>query len=977
MGKQFDFLNIEEKIYQSWLDADYFSGHYSADGSVSEKKVASKNIFKDVSKNTSENLDKTSATLKKPFVMALPPPNVTGRLHMGHALNNTIQDLLARYHRMKGFDVVWVPGTDHAGIATQTVVKKMLDSQKIDYRALGREKFIEQVFQWKERYGSAILNQIKKLGCSCDWSRTCFTMDEKLSKAVNHAFVSLYQDGLIYRGERIVNWCPVDRTALSDDEVETKEEGEPGFLYDIAYPVVGESGEFVVVSTTRPETMFGDVAVAVNPSDSRYSKLLGKKVLLPFSKREIPIITDDYVDKNFGTGCLKITPAHDKNDFEIGMRHNLTPINVMDEGAFLNENAPSPFCGLSREKARELVLKKLEEEGLLKGKHHRMIPLGRSYRSKEIIEYRLSKQWFVKMKPLAKKTLAHIEDLHFYPQAMKKVLLHWLENIEDWCISRQIWWGHQIPAWHNKNTGEIIVAKDLPNQVADDPKSWVRESDVLDTWFSSALWPMSIFGWPEKTSDFAKYFPTSTLSTAKDIIFFWVARMCIFSVHFEKKLPFRDVCIHPTIVDHRGKTMSKSKGNGIDPEHIINGATLEKLKSPIYDARPSNQEQLLKEVEKLHPNGFSAVGCDALRYTLIYLFSSQQMMQLSFKDFEEIGRRFTTKLWNAARFCITHINDVKDGDEVNFDDLLPLYDRFPEMVWIDLRFDEAEKKIGDLIETYAFHLLGQEIYRIVWNDFCDWYIEFAKARLNLLKDDKEKRAFLFHLCFLLVRLLRYLHPITPFITEEINSSLAKSLSLKKFNLKIDPLIISPFSELTSKFIEKSSFVPEKIEMIMGDFRILQDIVSLVRTAKKKYQISSKNQVAIYVFFSVSSRNLSLIHDMIESICFLCKCPTLRIINEQEKEQFKKQNFIEIANEDLLVFLEVKGDLDQSKEREETEREIKKLRKELDLLDGRLASDDFLKKAKKDLVESTKKRYHSLNDRVVFLENQIADRQSDS
>lgn len=953
MDKQFDFLNIEEKIYQSWLDADYFSGRYDVHGLDAKK-------------------GKTSPS-QKPFVMALPPPNVTGRLHMGHALNNTIQDLLARYYRMKEFDVVWVPGTDHAGIATQTVVKKMLDSQKIDYRVLGREKFIEQVFQWKERYGSAILNQIKKLGCSCDWSRTCFTMEEKLSKAVNYAFVRLYEEGLIYRGERIVNWCPVDQTALSDDEVETKEEGEPGFLYDIAYPVVGQSGEFFVVSTTRPETMFGDVAVAVNPDDVRYRKLLGKKVLLPFSKRELPIIADEYVDKSFGTGCLKITPAHDKNDFEIGIRHHLTPINVMDEGAFLNENAPIPFRGLSREQARELVLKKLEEEGLLRGKHQRMIPLGRSYRSKAIIEYRLSKQWFVKMQPLAKKTLAHIEDLHFYPKAMKKVLLHWLENIEDWCISRQIWWGHQIPAWHNKETGEILVAESLPKQAASDPKSWVRESDVLDTWFSSALWPMSIFGWPKKTPDFSRYFPTSTLSTAKDIIFFWVARMCIFSVHFEKKLPFRDVCIHPTIVDHRGKTMSKSKGNGIDPEDIISGATLEKLKLPIYDARPSNKEQLLKEVEKLHPNGFSAVGCDALRYTLIYLFSSQQMMQLSFKDFEEIGRRFTTKLWNAARFCITHIDSVKEGDEISFDDVLPLYERFPEMIWIDLRFDEAEKKISHLIETYTFHLLGQEIYRIVWNDFCDWYIEFAKARLTLLKDEQEKRAFLFHLSFLLIRLLRYLHPITPFITEEINSSLSKSLLQKKFNLKTEPLIISPFSGLASKFVEKSSFDQKKMETIMTEFRLLQDIVSLVRAAKKKYQISSQNQVAIYVFFSVSSHGVNLVHNMIELICFLCKCPTLRIVDEQEKEQIKKQDFIEIANENLVVFLEVKGGLDQSKEREEAEREIKKLKKELQLLNSRLSSQDFLAKAKKDLVESTKERHRSLSDRVVFLESQMAER----
>ena len=598
ISPKYDYTEVEKRIYNLWQKANTFSPSV---------------------KTRCTNGDTAD---KKPFVISIPPPNVTGRLHMGHALNNTIQDMLIRYKRMDGYETLWVPGTDHAGIATQTVVKKMLDAKGIDYRSIGREAFNQEVWQWKEKYGSIILKQLERLGASCDWNRTRFTMDEGLSKAVNYAFKKLYDDGLIYRGRRIVNWCPVDQTALSDDEVETAEGGEAGFLWHIKYPLKGESN-FLVIATTRPETLFGDVAVAINPKDSRYQQHIGKKVILPILEKEIPVIADDYVDASFGTGCLKITPAHDPHDFEVGNRHNLEPINIFHPDARLNKRCVH-YEGLSREKAREKLLNDLKIKGLLLKEELRQVPVGRSYRSKAIIEYRLSQQWFVKMDALKDKALSKHYEVKIIPDRWDKVYHHWLDNIRDWCISRQIWWGHRIPAWYHKHTGEVLVEKETPVLVNDNPDDWIQEEDVLDTWFSSALWPMSILGWPDKTRDFERYFPNSVLSTAKDIIFFWVARMNFMATHFENTMPYQEVYIHPTVMDERGETMSKSKGNGIDPLHIIEGATTEDLKNIVLDARPSNMKVLLKNIEKKHANGFEGVGADALRYTLIHLCSSDK-----------------------------------------------------------------------------------------------------------------------------------------------------------------------------------------------------------------------------------------------------------------------------------------------------------------------------------------------------------------
>ena len=766
MDKYFDFSTKEKTLYDFWLGLGLFSSDYDSAG---------------IAKNSSSSSSKTSHN-SPPFTIVLPPPNVTGRLHMGHALNCMIQDALMRTHMMNGEDTLWIPGTDHAGIATQTVVKKMLDSKGIDYRSLGREKFISHVFEWKEKYGSFILDQIKSLGCSCDWERTRFTMDEQLSLSVTHAFKRLYEEGLIYKGERIVNWCPIDQTALSDDEVETAMGGEEGYMYDIAYPVIG--GGEIVVSTTRPETMFGDTGLAVHPQDQRYMQYIGKKAIVPLMEREIEIFADEYVDKTFGTGALKVTPAHDKNDFEIGKRHNLEIVNVMNLDATLNENVPERFRGLSRENARNSVIKELEAAGQLKKKNKRMIPKGRSYRSKAVVEQRLSMQWFVKMEPLAKKLLARIDDLEFYPSQMKKVFVYWLENIQDWCISRQIWWGHRIPVWTNvKDKNQVLVGEKVPDEVLRAPNDWHQEEDVLDTWFSSALWPMSTLGWPNETPDFQRYFPTSVLSTAKDIIFFWVARMCLFSLHFENKLPFTKVNIHPTIVDQHGKTMSKSKGNGIDPQHIINGASKEDLKRPILDARPTNADKMLTEIDEQFEGGFDGVGCDALRYTLLQLFSSSQMMKIGMKDFSEIGGRFVTKIWNAARFSKLHIEKTKDLETLPSDfNPQNIVNEMPDLLWMDRQLDRAENKIALAIKNFDFAKIGPDIYKMAWSDLCDWYIEFIKVRYKLAND--EVATFLsFHLAKTFIRVLVILHPYIPFVTEEIYREIS-GLFRKKTSLKL-------------------------------------------------------------------------------------------------------------------------------------------------------------------------------------------------
>ena len=708
---------------------------------------------------------------KKPFTVVIPPPNITGRLHMGHALNNTIQDVVVRYRRMTGRDALWVPGTDHAGISTQTVVRKHLDAQGVDYRALGREAFLEKVWEWRERYGGVILEQLRKLGCSCDFRRTRFTMDEGLSRAVRTVFAALHDRGLLYRGKRVVNWCPVDRTALSDDEVETAPEGEPGHLWSIAYPLTDDPATRLTVATTRPETLFGDVAVAVHPEDPRFRAFVGKTVRLPLTDREIPVIADEGVDREFGTGCLKITPAHDPHDFEIGQRHDLTPISVMREDATLNDRVPEAFRGLDRYRAREEAVAALDAAGLLVEIADRRVPLGRAQRSGVPIEYRLSDQWFVRMRPLADRALRRSGfekgengwekvregELRFHPARWESVYARWLIEIRDWTISRQIWWGHRIPAWHHRESGEVLVGVEPPERVRRAPEEWRQDEDVLDTWFSSWLWPMSTLGWPEETPDFRRYYPTSLLSTDKGILFFWVARMNFAGIEMTGRMPYEEVYLHPTVLDERGAVMSKSKGNGVDPLAVISGASLDDLKRPVEEARPTNRKEMLRRIERAFPEGFEGVGADALRFTLVRLCSEGQEMRLSLGKFHEIGRRFLTKLWNASRFALAALEGAgKEGE---------LAAPAAEDRWITSRAAGCAGEVRAALERYDFAAVGAVLYRFVWNDFCDWYVELAKARLRAGPAAARRTAAT--LGRVLDRTLRLLHPVTPFVTEAL------------------------------------------------------------------------------------------------------------------------------------------------------------------------------------------------------------------
>lgn len=920
MQKRSTYLSLEEKhytpesvednIYSDWKDAEVFSC--------------------DASSN------------KPPFSIVIPPPNVTGSLHMGHALNNSIQDCLSRYKRMDGFDVLWIPGTDHAGISTQSVVKKHLDAEGINYRELGREAVVERIWEWKEKFGNRILLQLEKLGASCDWSHLRFTMDEGLSEAVRVAFKKLYDQGLIYRGKYIVNWCPIDQTALSDDEVNTKEGGEPGFLWHIRYPVADSPNEFVTIATTRPETMLGDVAVAVNPKDERYQHLLGKMLSLPLSERQIPIIADDYVDRNFGTGCVKITPAHDPNDFQIGLRHNLPQIDIMNDDASINDNAPEKYRGLDRFVCREKVVEDLKTLGLLDKVEERMTPIGRAERSKAIIEYRLSDQWFVKMKPLAQKALEASDkgDLSILPDRWDKVYRNWLENTRDWCISRQIWWGHQIPAWHNVHTGEILVDSKTPDRVTQNPDDWKRDNDVLDTWFSSALWPYSTMGWPEKTPDLQKYYPTSVLTTAKDIIYFWVARMVMTGVNFMGQVPFKTVYFHPVICDARGETMSKSKGNGIDPLHVIKGATAKELEDPILDARPSNMNELLKELHENYPEGFSAVGADALRITLFSLNSQAQQVQLSLNKFDEIGRRFTDKLWNASRFVLSKI---KTAEIVQYEESkLSIED-----TWILGQLDACTSDVRTAFEEYRFHEAVSSLLKFFWDDFCDWYLELAK---DAIKDSNSEQASIKRavLVEVFARTLKLFHPIVPFITEELWAHLTEALDG------------SSFSEIDHELITLSSFPQSKnrySEKIHADFESIKEIVKKLRNVRSELGMAAHKAVPVQ-YKTMNSAMQSLIRD--NSLLIKNAASVLSF----DATETKPKGFISSLMPELELYIDVSSSLDVQLEISRNKKQIEKLQKDASVIKGRLENPNFMNKAPQAVRDEAHAQLGELEDRVL-------------
>ena len=906
---------------------------------------------------------------REPFTIVIPPPNITGRLHMGHALNNTIQDVLVRYRRMEGRDALWVPGTDHAGISTQTVVRKHLDARGVDYRALGRDAFIDRVWEWREEFGGVILEQLRKLGCSCDFRRTRFTMDEGLSRAVRTVFKALYDRGLIYRGKRVVNWCPVDRTALSDDEVETAPEGEPGHLWSIHYPLADAPGRRLTVATTRPETLFGDVAVAVHPEDPRYREFIGRQVQLPLTGRTIPVIADSGVEREFGTGCLKITPAHDPHDFEIGERHGLEPLNVMNEDATLNDRVPEAFRGLDRYEARREAVAALEAAGLLEAVTPHQVPLGRAQRSGAPIEYRLSDQWFVRMRPLADRALRRSGfekgeagwekvregELRFHPARWEQVYARWLVEIRDWTISRQIWWGHRIPAWHHRETGEVAVGVETPAEVLADPGAWRQDEDVLDTWFSSWLWPMSTLGWPDETPDLARYFPTSVLSTDKGILFFWVARMNFAGIEMTDRLPYRDVYIHPTVLDERGAVMSKSKGNGVDPLAVIDGATLAQLKRPVEEARPTNMEELLRRVERNFPDGFEGVGADALRFTLVRLCSEGQEMRLSLSKFHEIGRRFLTKLWNASRFALMALDEVEDEG--------PLGEPQAEDRWIVSRANACANEVSRALDSFDFAAVGAVLYRFVWNDFCDWYVELAKVRLRSGPEAARRTAAT--LGRVLSDTLHLLHPVTPFATEHLFARLRRAMDRKDLwnggRPEADLLTRSAFPHGTGRRDRKLEERFEALQRLVSGVRKLRADAGLPPDLRLRVEVEESRRLAGFG---------ALLAECREPVASLARLASVSVASPGDapvppapEPGAGRVSIVDPAFEAHTTLGEA---VDLEALRQRVERQLGRLGKERESTRKRLSNPGFLAGADPAVVDQARGRLASLEDQTERL-----------
>lgn len=838
------------------------------------------------------------------FSIVIPPPNVTGSLHIGHAFNNTLQDILTRRQRMLGKNTLWQPGTDHAGIATQNVIEKQLQAEGTDRQALGREAFVERVWKWKEESGGAIQNQLRKLGCSLDWERDRFTMDEGLSQAVREVFVTLYEEGLIYKGDYIINWCPRCHTALSDLEVEYQD--KPGKLYHIKYPFK-ERDETLVIATTRPETMLGDTAVAVHPEDERYRGLENQRLILPILGREIPLIHDSYVDKDFGSGALKVTPAHDPNDFELGRRHNLPSVNVMNHDATMNAEAGPDYEGMDRFACREKLVEDLKAQGLLVRIDERPHSVGHCYRCKTVVEPRLSKQWFVKAKPLAEPAMEAVRDgsIQIVPKFWENTYFEWMENIRDWCISRQIWWGHRIPAWHCADCGEITVARETPNKCsACASKNLRQEDDVLDTWFSSALWPFSTLGWPERTPSLEKYYPTSVLCTGFDILFFWVARMIMMGLKFMKDVPFRQVYIHALIRDAEGQKMSKSKGNVIDPLTVMD-----------------------------------QYGTDALRFTLAAFAAQGRDIKLS-EDRIEGYRNFCNKLWNASRFAFMNLEDY-DGDC----ELIESTDRSIADRWILSRLNAACGEVNRALEAFKFNEAALAIYQFIWREFCDWYIELSKDAL--FKPGPQKKIAQNVLVHVLESALRLLHPFMPFITEEIWQKLPTGGT---------SIMISPFPQADTGKIDREA------EEILG---IVMDAITGVRNVRGEMNINPAVKLDLLVRTEDSEKE-RVVSQYSQYIKNLARVDAIRSGKNLEKPAVAATSLQ--GGMELIVPLD--GAMDFAEEKKRLEKELKKIEKDSIVLDKKLSNQDFVKKAPPEVIEKDRQRQMALSEKAAKLKDHL-------
>ena len=851
---------------------------------------------------------------KPSYTIVIPPPNVTGMLTMGHILNNTIQDLLIRWKKMQGYETLWMPGTDHAGIATQNKVEQALREEGVSRHDLGREKFLQRVWEWKEKYGGIILQQLRKLGASCDWDREAFTFSPELSNAVREVFVRLYEKGLIYRGRRLINWCPACHTALADEEVENRE--EDGGFWSIAYPFADGDGEIVVV-TTRPETMLGDTGVAVHPEDSRYKHLVGKTVILPLLNREIPIVADEHADPELGSGAVKITPAHDFNDFEVGQRCRLELINVINPDGTMNENA-GPYQGLDRFEARKKVLEDLRAQGLLRHEEKKVISVPRCYRSDDIVEPYMSAQWFVKMKPLAEPAIHAVRSgkIKFHPKHWQETYYYWMENIRDWCISRQIWWGHRIPAWYCENE-HITVSREEPKECAECGSSTLRQDeDVLDTWFSSWLWPFSTLGWPEKTEDLKKFFPTNTLATGPDIIFFWVARMIMASLEFMDDVPFYDVYFNGMIRDLKGRKMSKSLGNSPDPLWLFDGANAQNIKNFAKD-NPSAQE------------GIPAYGADAVRLTMLY--STPLGGDIRFDQSScELGQKFSNKLWNASRFVLMNINKndaLLSLEQIN-DSELRLEDR-----WILSRLHKAIHVIDRALTAFKLNDATHALYSFVWTEYCDWYIELVKNRLY---DETNERAqvvaksIALHVLDSIVRLL---HPFMPFVTEEIWHALPGA------EHQGDSIMLQSYPK------EEKSRIDQTVEREMV---LLQQVIGGIRNIRGEMNVPPAKEADLNIKSS-DDEKLAMLQKNEIAIQKLARVD--KISYNAERPDMAASAVVQ--NVELFVPLADLIDIEVEKNR--LEKEIERLDNQLRGLIKKLSNENFISRAPQDVVDKERQK----------------------
>ena len=869
LEKTYDPSQIEDRLYRKWEEKKYF--HAEVDRS------------------------------KKPFTIVMPPPNVTGQLHMGHALDNTMQDILIRFKRMQGYSALWQPGTDHAAIATEVKVTEKLKEQGIDKKEIGREEFLKHAWAWKEEYGNRIVSQLKKMGSSADWDRERFTMDEGCSKAVKEVFVRLYEKGYIYKGSRIINWCPVCKTSISDAEVIHEE--QDGYFWHINYPVVGEPGRFVEIATTRPETLLGDTAVAVNPDDERYTDIVGKMLELPLTDRQIPVIADPYVDKEFGTGCVKITPAHDPNDFEVGKRHNLEEINILNDDATINELG-GKYAGMDRYEARKQMVADLDALGLLVKVVPHSHNVGTHDRCKTTVEPMIKPQWFVRMKEMGQAALDIIktDELSFVPEQFDKTYIHWLENIRDWCISRQLWWGHRIPAWYCDDCGETIVSRDVPTVC---PKCGcthlTQDEDTLDTWFSSALWPFSTLGWPDKTPEYEYFYPTSVLVTGYDIIFFWVIRMVFSALEQTGKSPFKHVLIHGLVRDDQGRKMSKSLGNGIDPLEVID-----------------------------------KYGADALRLTLITGNAPGNDMRFYWERVEN-SRNFANKIWNATRFIMMNMEKA-DFSDVKLSDLT-IADR-----WILSKVNTLAKEMTDNMEKFELGIAVSKVYDFIWEEFCDWYIEMVKPRLYN-DEDETKAAALWTLKTVLIQALKLLHPYMPFITEEIFCNIQD---------EEESIMISKWPEYTDEWnFETDEAAVDTIKAAVRAIRNLRTGMNVPPSRKAKVYVVSAKEDVRYIFESSKS--------------FFATLGYASEVHVQEDKTGIDENAVSTLIHDAAVYIPLEELVDIDKEIERLEKEAAKLAGEIKRASGMLANPKFVDKAPAAKVEEEKAKlakYTEMSEQVA-------------